>query len=113
MKRLKELRVNYKLTTRELANKLNLAQSTISLYESGKRQPDYDTLKKIALFFNVTTDFLLENNDKAFDFPKENSIRIIGRGGAVKEFFVSDERRKAIETLLGDAYIDPDALKRG
>jgi transcriptional regulator with XRE-family HTH domain len=58
-KRLKQLREEHDLLQKELAEKLNISQQTISLYESDKREPDYDMLKKIAEFFNVSTDFLL------------------------------------------------------
>jgi transcriptional regulator with XRE-family HTH domain len=56
---LKNLRNENGFTQDELAQKLSLAKSTISLYESGKREPDYKTIKAIAEFFNVTTDYLL------------------------------------------------------
>ena len=109
MKRLRELRKKEKLTMQELAEKLNISQSTVSLYESGKRHPDSDTLKKIAKFFNVSIDYLLENNsDIIYQQPKENLIRIVGRGGSVKEYQVSEDQRKAIEILIGKDYIYPD-----
>ena len=44
---------------KELGQKLNLAESTISGYENGNRKPDYDTLNKFADFFDVSTDYLL------------------------------------------------------
>lgn len=59
MERLKSLRRDNNLTMKELGIKLNLAESTISLYESGRREPDYQTLKKLADFFNVSIDYLL------------------------------------------------------
>ncbi|WP_414713596.1 helix-turn-helix transcriptional regulator, partial [Schnuerera sp.] len=42
--RLKQLRNEYGILQKDLAEQLNLSQQTISLYESNKRQPDYDTL---------------------------------------------------------------------
>ncbi len=57
--RLRALRQEKSLTQSQLGSHFNLAESTISLYESGKRSPDYEMLKKFALFFNVTTDYLL------------------------------------------------------
>ena len=107
MKKLRELRKENKLTTKELGEKLSLSQSTISLYESGKRQPDLDTLKKIAQFFNVSVDYLLGKEDKMHQLTP-NTIRIIGRGGFYKDYNVSDEERKAYETLLENGHIDPD-----
>lgn len=59
MKNLRTLRRKYKLSMKALGQFLGLAESTISLYEAGRRQPDNDTLVKIANFFGVTTDYLL------------------------------------------------------
>lgn len=64
--RLKLLRKELNLTQEELAIKLNRTRSTIAGYETERKQPDYDTLKFIADFFNVSTDYLLgrtENRD--------------------------------------------------
>ncbi|MHA6167908.1 helix-turn-helix domain-containing protein [Bacillus mojavensis] len=57
--RLVELRKSKKLTQQGLAEKLKITRSSLSQYEIGNRQPDYETLKKIADFFEVTTDYLL------------------------------------------------------
>ncbi|MCY8239177.1 helix-turn-helix transcriptional regulator [Bacillus inaquosorum] len=57
--RLVELRKSKKLTQQGLADKLKITRSSLSQYEIGNRQPDYETLKKIADFFDVTTDYLL------------------------------------------------------
>ncbi|MED1779511.1 helix-turn-helix transcriptional regulator [Bacillus subtilis] len=57
--RLVKLRKSKKLTQQGLAAKLEITRSSLSQYEIGNRQPDYETLKKIADFFEVTTDYLL------------------------------------------------------
>lgn len=58
-KRLPELRRNKKITQEVIAKHLSIPRSTYSNYESGKREPDYETLIKLADFFGVTTDYLL------------------------------------------------------
>ncbi|MCU4932824.1 transcriptional regulator [Bacillus thuringiensis] len=70
---LRKLRKNQKLTMKELGQKLNLAESTISGYENGNRKPDYDTLNKFADFFEVSTDYLLGRN-VFYQIPKEDDI---------------------------------------
>jgi len=57
--RIKQLRQEKGLTQSQLGSCFNLAESTISLYESEKRSPDYDILRKFALFFDVSVDYLL------------------------------------------------------
>lgn len=61
--RIKELRKDHSLTQQQFAAILNLNDSTISLYESGKREPEFHTLMKIADNFNVTVDWLLGRTD--------------------------------------------------
>ncbi|MEN6325836.1 MAG: helix-turn-helix transcriptional regulator [Syntrophomonas sp.] len=56
---LAELRKNKGLSQYELSEQLGLSRGQISNYELGTRQPDYDTLLRIAEYFNVTTDYLL------------------------------------------------------
>ena len=65
---LKYLRNRDKLSQSELAEKLGVAKSTISMYEVGKREPDFEPLEAIADLFNVDMNFLLgkdgsENDD--------------------------------------------------
>lgn len=56
---LRNLREEKLLTQGELADALNLSQKTISNYEVGTRDPDNDTLIKMATFFDVSVDYLL------------------------------------------------------
>lgn len=58
--KLKLLRTGQKLSQRELAERLGVAKSVVSYYESGDRYPSYDVLIKIAHLFRVTTDYLLD-----------------------------------------------------
>lgn len=61
---LRYLRKSNNLTQTQLANALDLAFSTISMYERGDREPDFETLEAIADYFNVSMDYLL---GKTFD----------------------------------------------
>ena len=58
-KRLKQLRGERKLTQKELSLIIKVAPSTLAMYETNKRTPDYEILKRIASFFKVSTDDLL------------------------------------------------------
>lgn len=48
------------ITQKELASRLNIAPSTVSSYVQNTREPDFETLKSIASFFDVSTDYLLD-----------------------------------------------------
>ncbi|MDF9529836.1 MULTISPECIES: helix-turn-helix domain-containing protein [Bacillus cereus group] len=71
---LRKLRKKQNLTMKELGQKLNLAESTISGYENGNRKPDYDTLNKFADFFEVSTDYLLGRNVTKSSTNDESNI---------------------------------------
>ena len=43
---------------------LFLSPNSISRYETGEREPDFATLIKIANYFDVSIDYLLERTDK-------------------------------------------------
>lgn len=55
----KELRISNGMTQSETAEKLGISRSTIGMYETGAREPDFKTLEKIADFFHVNADYLL------------------------------------------------------
>ena len=42
-----------------IRDRIGVAESTISQYETGKREPDFETLLKLGEFFNVSVDYLL------------------------------------------------------
>ena len=61
--RLKELRQQRGLSQSDLAKKLNISKSTISMLEVGARQPSIEMLEQIADFFNVSLDYLNGKED--------------------------------------------------
>ena len=50
-KRIKDLRLEEGISQRELGNRLNVCNQTVSFWENGQREPDLDTLLKIAKYF--------------------------------------------------------------
>ena len=57
--RLKELRVKHNLTQREVAEVLHIKNSTYSKYENGKLVLSFSKLIKLAKFYNVSADYIL------------------------------------------------------
>lgn len=64
MNRLKELRLEKGMNQKETAKILGIAQPTLSGWETGRTQIDYDNLIKAADFYNVTIDYLLGRTDE-------------------------------------------------
>lgn len=58
-KKIKDLRTKNNITLKKLGEMLCLGESTISMYENNKRNPDYGTLLRIAEIFDVSIDYLL------------------------------------------------------
>jgi len=64
--KLKALRTAKALSQEQLAKKLHITKSMISAYENSVRLPSYDVLIKIALFFNVSFDYLFGFDKRQF-----------------------------------------------
>ena len=67
---LAKLRKERNLGQKELAAFLNLSTGTISNYENGVHSPDLNTLCRLAEYFGVTTDYLLNRTDYRYDLKK-------------------------------------------
>ena len=102
--RLKKLRQQKKLTQTEFANKIGISRGTYAHYEINKRQPDYETLIKIASFFNVSTDFLLGVTDNPQrDETKEQKLKdFIEQPGVPYDEtrYIPEEKLKPLRELL-------------
>ena len=62
---IKELRADRKMSQEELAQKLNITQSTVGKYEREERDLNTELIIKICKLFNISADYLLglENED--------------------------------------------------
>lgn len=66
---LKYFRMREHLSQSELAEKLGVSASTISMYEVGRREPDFETEEKIADFFNTDLN-TLRGRDNECEYPQ-------------------------------------------
>ena len=76
--RLKELRMKRGYSQYDLAKKLGVSKSTISMMEIGSRQPSKEVMELIADFFNVTLDYLMGKDDVSFYFftPEQSDLLV-------------------------------------
>ena len=104
MNRIRELRKQNKMTQKELAAHLQIADSTLSYWEMGKYEPNHEALKKLSEFFHVSIDYLLcgdisdrETGSGKVPYTKTDN-RLLPDGAA----FVSETQTE---------YISPDAIR--
>lgn len=104
--KLKELRKTTTLTQSEFAKKIDVARTTYAMYEQGNREPDYETLRKIADYFGVTTDYLLGRSDTP---QPTNQISVAGQEITLsaEELDVFNELKKH-PIMFHDLATDPE-----
>ncbi len=62
------------ITQKQLALDIEIPVSTVGGYFQGTSEPDFDTLKLIAKYFNVSTDYLLSFQSLPAKTEEENDI---------------------------------------
>ena len=94
--RLKQLRLEKRLTLRELANELQMSHSAISLAENGKRNLTDIDIEKICKFFNCDSDYLLCLSNERYS-PSSNDITVAFYN---QHGIVTDEQKKEVESFI-------------
>jgi len=97
--RLKELRESMHITHEDLASRLGISEIQIYRYEKGTAEPRADVVVKIAEFFNVTTDYLLNMSEEQGRFLKSD---LKPRERAVLEAWRRGARIEAIKVIVDD-----------
>lgn len=97
--KIRELRRKANLTQSQLAKKIGVSTGAVGLWEVNKREPDSTTLLKLSKEFNVSIDYLLNNEER-------NTITIIGRNGNYTKFQLSEDKLQAIAKLAETLVIE-------
>lgn len=71
MLRLKDLREDNDYTQEEIAKILNCKQNTYQQYESEKRQIPLDTIKKLAILYKTSVDYIIDLTDEIKPYPRK------------------------------------------
>jgi HTH-type transcriptional regulator, competence development regulator len=96
---LKQYRIKKGLSQKELADRFNVSPSSITMYETGQREPNFTLLDKMATFFDVTTDLLLGRNVTLEQSNDDSDLLLIV--DRIKEIQLElDELSKKIESKL-------------
>ena len=62
--KIKKLRISYNMSQVDLAKRLGVSKQCVSNWENDNVQPSIEMLIKIARIFNVSTDYLLDLDEK-------------------------------------------------
>ncbi|AMV11726.1 MULTISPECIES: helix-turn-helix domain-containing protein [Geobacillus] len=92
--RLQELRSKLNMRQEDVAKKIGVGRTTYAMYEQGKREPDYETLLKLADLFEVSTDYLLTGKTTV-ESKKQTNLFFFDTEGLTEEEI--DEIKKHIE----------------
>ena len=111
-RKLKSLRERKELAQGMVAQNLNLTQATYSRYESGVHQPDYETLKRIANFFNVSIDYLLDNEKNLTEVETIIDLNyfIINGKYSVHSRFPTNRERRILSRII-DAVFEESEME--
>lgn len=86
------------MTQRQLAERINITEATLSRYVSGDREPKVEILANIATALSTTSDYLLGIERDDFDFPRVQ--RILTRNASS---MTEQEKKALINALFGEA----------
>jgi len=101
-KRLKELRLNKKVSQTELGKIVGLHFTHISRYERGISQPTAEKIKRLAEFLGVTTDYLIEGKINDIAKTKLGDKDLLEMFSEIEGF--QEEDKNCIKRLI-DAFI--------
>ncbi|MBP2243849.1 transcriptional regulator with XRE-family HTH domain [Paenibacillus xylanexedens] len=102
-----ELRKERRLTQQEISKSLKMARTTYSGYENGSREPDNETLNKIADFLEVSVDYLLGRTEQRKQVLSEPSRALIDSLNLTDE-----EIMKNIRFEVDGIELEEDDVKR-
>lgn len=103
---IKVLRAKKNIMQKDLAEVMEVSPSTISMWENGEREPDIVSLKKIADYFDVSMDYLLERVDNRNDFyyvNGNNSVQVNGNNSTTS---VLESEPTFYEDTLTKKFVD-------
>lgn len=105
---LRNVRIKAGLTQAQVAEKIGIAPSSYSCYESGKREPDVPKLKKIADVLGVTGNELLGIDEDGSEFPPQFNAELSNYEERLLQKFraLSEGRKKIVETTIDMLYAE-------
>lgn len=106
--RIRELRQKSKLSMEQLADKLGVTKSRVNMWENNGTIPRMNTLVDLARFFNVTTDYLL-GNDNTQNISQNNAkLSSIQRNLGKLNKTELEQAERLLKAVFMDIFNDED-----
>ena len=112
--KIRTMRKSRHMTQDELAKAIGQSPSSITMYETGRREPDFETLEALADVFNVSLFSLIPiaseeemNMPELNDIPQTFEARILAKG--IDK--MPEEQRRALMTMMTGLY--PGLFEKG
>ena len=107
--KLKQLRISKNKTQQQVADYLGITRAAYSHFENNRNDPDKETLVKLAILFDVTTDFLLGRNHTPEWASKDEVIELdkilkSNPGMTYGSEIMTDEDREQINDLIASYF---------
>ena len=104
--KIKELRKSKNMYQQDLAAALSVSKSTVAMWETNKRIPDTSMLVKIAEYFDITVDYLLEEERRASAIQKYGFCYAYEEREKIK----AESRNKISSGTLSDEELINEAI---
>lgn len=107
--RLKEMRKDKNVTQVQLAADLGVSKGTVAMWETGKREPNFDTVCVLSDYFDRRIDYILGNTeDKSSPKMTEDEIEQLGIWETQEHFYktilaylrLDEHGKNAVESLI-------------
>ena len=100
--RLKKIRKDRGYTQVSLAEALGVSKGSVAMWETGKRNPEFETLEELLTLLNVSYDYLTGRTDEeGYNAPTEEDKKQIAAWNIEEYILMSDtnnrEKKKEIE----------------
>lgn len=98
MNRIRELRLEKKISMKEAARQLNMPYTTYVNYEKGTREPNSETLIEIANYYNTSIDYMLGKSDTRIDektlgIVNEIDTGLLAQAGNIRDALILQAKR--------------------
>ncbi len=105
--RLKSLRLEAKITQKEISDKLKISQPSYAQWEKGIRVPNIERLQELSKILNTSTDYLLGNTDNKNSTKFEDDLeKSLNTARAFSGKPISEHDREVMREILTEMFKD-------